>query len=106
MEVDDLEREVSVVATLAMAGLLILVGYGVFQLFVFLDAQAFFEEWIVTLYRVILASFAAYGYKRSGEPVSFWIGLVWVALTFIPVINLVALYFAGRQLARKAVGLI
>lgn len=76
VEVDDLEREASVVATLAMMGLLILVGYGVFQLFVFIGAQAFFEEWIITLYRVILVSFAAYGYKRIGEPISFWVGLV------------------------------
>ena len=91
----------SIVITLTLIGL----GYLIFQLFIYLGARTFFNEWIDTLFRVILGNLAALGMKNSGNRASFWMILVWMVVTLIPFVNILPIYLSGRYLAQKRLGL-
>ena len=91
----------SIVIALTLIGL----GYLIFQLFIYLGAQTFFDNWIDTLFRVILGNLAALGMKNSGNKASFWMILAWMLVTLVPYVNILPIYFSGRFLAQKRLGL-
>ncbi len=91
--------------SIAIALTLFGLGYAIFRLFIALGAQSFFNEWIVLLYRVALGNLAALGMKNSGNRASFWVIMAWMLVTLIPIVNLLPIYFSGRFLAQKKLGL-
>ena len=95
-----------VVALSVVMGLtLIGVGYLVLQAFIYFEARAFFDNWIDTLFRVIVGNLAALGMKNSGDRASFWVILAWMLVTLIPFVNILPIFFSGRYLAQKRLGL-
>ncbi len=91
--------------SIAIALTLFGLGYAIFRLFTALGAQSFFNEWIVLLYRVALGNLAALGMKNEGNRASFWVILAWMVVTIIPIVNLLPIFFSGRFLAQKKLGL-
>ncbi len=91
--------------SIAMALTLFGLGYAVFYVFAYLGAQAFFDDWIDLLYRVVLGNLAALGMKNDGKRASFWLVAGWILVTYIPIANFLPIFFSGRFFAQKKLGL-